>query len=198
MTRIIGVTGGIGSGKSALTDRLAEHGVVVVDADQAAREVVEPGQPALREIVDRFGPEVLLNDGALNRAALRQQVFNDDTARKDLEAITHPKIRETLQRQLNAATSPYVVLSSPLLLESGQVAMVEKVIVVDVPEATQIERTMRRDDNDEALVKRILAAQIPRAERLAAADKVIDNTGSLDDLRQAADDLHQQLLTDAL
>ena len=198
MTRIIGVTGGIGSGKSALTDRLAEHGVVIVDADQAAREVVEPGQPALREIVDRFGPEVLLNDGALNRAALRQQVFNDDTARRDLEAITHPRIRETLQRQLNAATSPYVVLSSPLLLESGQVAMVEKVIVVDVPEATQIERTMRRDDNDEALVKRILAAQMPRAERLAAADKVIDNTGSLDDLRQAADDLHQQLLTDAL
>jgi dephospho-CoA kinase len=198
MPLVVGVTGGIGSGKSALTDRLAQHNIAIVDADQAARIIVEPGQPALEEIAARFGSEILLADGALNRAALRQIVFEDADARRDLEAITHPKIRDELIRQLDAANSPYVILSSPLLLESGQVEMVDKVVVVDVPEAVQVQRTMQRDGNDEALVKRILAAQISREKRLAAADIVIDNTGELADLQRAADELHQQLLAETL
>ncbi len=191
----VGITGGIGSGKSALTARLEEHGIVVVDADLAARVVVEPGKPALAEIRERFGAEIIQSDGALDRAALRKVVFADESARKDLEAITHPRIRDELIDQLTRAQSPYVVLSSPLLLESGQVAMVEKIVVVDVPESVQLSRTMARDNNDEALVRQIMAAQLPREQRLARADWVIDNSGSLEALHSAADALHQTLLT---
>ena len=134
---VLGVTGGIGSGKTAVTDCLSRWGITVVDADVVARTVVEPGQPTLDAIVRRFGAAVLLPTGALNRAALRTLVFSDPTARRDLEAITHPAIRSGLEAGLKAATSPYAVLASPLLFESGQVAMVDRVWVVDVPEATQ-------------------------------------------------------------
>ena len=130
---VVGITGGIGSGKTAVTDHLETFGIVVVDADKAARVVVEPGKPALDEIAAHFGSEILLDDGALNRAALREVVFNDSAQRKILEGITHPRIREEIARQLSAATSPYVVLSSPLLLESGQNSFADYVVVVDVP-----------------------------------------------------------------
>ena len=150
----VGITGGIGSGKTALTDWLATQGVVIVDADLAARVVVEPGQPALTEIAETFGEEFLLPDGQLDRAALRQRVFADDSQRKALEAITHPRIRDELARQMSEAASPYVVLSSPLLLESGQSEMVDVSVVVDVPEALQIERTMARDQNDGSWLSR--------------------------------------------
>lgn len=152
---VVGITGGIGSGKTAVTDHLETLGIVVVDADKAARVVVEPGTPALAEIAAHFGSEILLDDGALNRAALREVVFNDSSQRQVLEGITHPRIREEIAHQLSAATSPYVVLSSPLLLESGQNSFADYVVVVDVPEAVQIDRTMRRDDNSESLVKQI-------------------------------------------
>ena len=191
---VVGITGGIGSGKTAVTDHLETLGIVVVDADKAARVVVEPGKPALDEIAAHFGSEILLDDGALNRAALREVVFNDSSQRKILEGITHPRIREEIARQLSAATSPYVVLSSPLLLESGQNSFADYVVVVDVSEAVQVDRTMRRDDNSESLVKQIMAAQLDRQTRLSRADEAISNDGTLDALHAEVEALHQRLL----
>ena len=193
----VGITGGIGSGKTALTDWLAKKGIVVVDADLASRVIVAPGQPALAEIAETFGAEFIQADGQLDRAALRALVFTDDSKRQQLEAITHPRIREELARQMNAADSAYVVLSSPLLLESGQSAMVDLSVVVDVPEDTQIERTMARDDNTQALVESIMAAQLDRDTRIARADIVIDNSGTLDALYERGEILHQTLLARA-
>jgi len=191
---VVGITGGIGSGKTAVTDHLETLGIVVVDADKAARVVVEPGKPALDEIAVHFGSEILLDDGALNRAALREVVFNDSAQRKILEGITHPRIREEIARQLSAATSPYVVLSSPLLLESGQNSFADYVVVVDVPEAVQVDRTMRRDDNSESLVKQIMAAQLDRQTRLSRADEAISNDDTLEALHAEVEALHQRLL----
>ncbi|MEK9655303.1 MAG: dephospho-CoA kinase [Halieaceae bacterium] len=193
----VGITGGIGSGKTALTDWLAGQGITVVDADLAARAVVAPGQPALAEIVATFGKDYLQPDGQLDRGAMRQLVFEDTEKRKALEAITHPRIREELQRQLDTADSVYVVLSSPLLLESGQSELVDLSVVVDVPEATQIERTMQRDGNDRALVEGIMAAQLDRETRKNRADIIIDNSASLSALHEKAEILHQTLLARA-
>ena len=191
---VVGITGGIGSGKTAVTDHLETLGIIVVDADKAARVVVEPGTPALAEIAAHFGSDILLDDGALNRAALRELVFNDSSQRKILEGITHPRIREEIALQLSTAASPYVVLSSPLLLESGQNSFADYVVVVDVPEAVQIERTMCRDDNSESLVKQIMAAQLDRQTRLSRADEAISNDGSLEALHAEVEALHERLL----
>lgn len=193
----VGVTGGIGSGKTALTDWLTEKGITVVDADLAARVVVAPGQPALADIIAAFGDEYLLPDGQLNRAALRKLVFEDADKRKALEAMTHSRIREELISQLAAADSAYVVLSSPLLLESGQSELIDVSVVVDAPEATQIARTMERDGNDQALVEGIMAAQLDRETRKSRADIVIDNSASLTELHEQATILHQTLLARA-
>jgi len=193
----VGITGGIGSGKTALTDWLSTQGIVIVDADLAARIVVEPGQPALAEIAAQLGQEYLLPDGQLDRAALRKLVFADDTKRRTLESITHPRIRDELTQQMAAAQSAYVVLSSPLLLESGQSEMVDLSVVVDVPEAVQIERTMARDQNERALVEQIMAAQLDRATRISRADIVIDNSGSLEALHIRGARLHRTLLARA-
>ena len=193
----VGITGGIGSGKTALTDWLSEKGIVIVDADLASRVIVTPGQPALTEIAETFGQEYIQHDGQLNRAALRELVFTDDSKRQQLEAITHPRIREELARQMDAADSAYVVLSSPLLLESGQSSMVDLSVVVDVPENTQIERTMVRDNNARQLVEGIMAAQLDRDTRIFRADIVINNSGSLDELYQRGEVLHQTLLARA-
>ena len=193
----VGVTGGIGSGKTALTDWLATQGVTIVDADLAARSVVRPGQPALLEIADEFGEEYLDSEGELDRAALRALVFEDEAKRRKLEAITHPRIREELSQQMLKADSAYTVLSSPLLLESGQSDMVDLSVVVDVPEAVQIERTMARDQNDRALVEQIMAAQLDRATRISRADIVIDNSGSLEALHLRGAQLHRTLLARA-
>lgn len=193
----VGITGGIGSGKTAVTDWLAQKGITIVDADVVARLVVAPGMPALAEIAHTLGAEYLLPDGQLDRPALRQLVFADEQKRKVLEAITHPKIREELAAQLRNASSPYVVLSSPLLLEGNQSEMVDITVVVDVPEPLQIERTMVRDQNDEALVTKIMAAQCDRETRLSRADIVIDNSESLDTLHHRTDALHQTLLARA-
>ena len=193
----VGVTGGIGSGKTALTDWLTEKGITVVDADLASRVVVAPGQPALAEIIAAFGDQYLSPDGQLNRAALRKLVFEDADKRKALEAMTHSRIREELIRQLAAADSAYVVLSSPLLLESGQSELIDVSVVVDAPEATQIARTMERDGNDQALVEGIMAAQLDRETRKSRADIVIDNSASLTELHEQATILHQTLLARA-
>ena len=194
----VGVTGGIGSGKTALTDWLSEQGIVIVDADRVAREVVQPGTPALKAIIDAFGEQYLTQDGNLDRAAMRQLVFGDEEKRLLLESITHPQIRETLWDQLQRAHSAYVVLSSPLLLESGQSEMVDISVVVDVPEEIQIQRTMARDANDKALVEKIMAAQMRRQKRLQLADIVVDNSGDLSALHDRAALLHETLLNRAV
>ena len=193
----VGVTGGIGSGKTALTDWLSEQGIVIVDADRVAREVVQPGTPALKAIIDAFGEQYLTQDGNLDRAAMRQLVFGDEEKRLLLESITHPQIREALWDQLQRADSAYVVLSSPLLLESGQSEMVDISVVVDVPEEMQIQRTMARDANDKALVEKIMAAQMRRQKRLELADIVVDNSGDLSALHDRAALLHETLLNRA-
>lgn len=197
MTWVVGITGGIGSGKSAVTDRLEDHGISVVDADLAARVVVEPGTPALQAIIRRYGETILTEAGTLDRPALRKIVFENSAEREWLESITHPAIRTEIELQLASATSPYAVLSSPLLLESGQNTFTDYVVVVDVPEEVQIARTSARDNNDADLVRKIMAAQLPREERIARADEIIDNSGSMAALQGSVDALHQRLLNQA-
>ena len=194
---VVGITGGIGSGKSAVTDYLETRGITVVDADKVARVVVEPGTPALNAIAEHFGTDILLTDGGLDRAALRKIVFDYPDERKVLEGITHPRIRDEITRQLSEASSPYVVLSSPLLLESGQNTFADYVVVVDVPEEVQLRRTMARDDNSEALVKQIMAAQLDRKTRLSRADTSVTNDGSLEALYERVEKLHDDLLARA-
>jgi len=194
---VVGITGGIGSGKSAVTDYLETKGITVVDADKVARVVVEPGTSGLAVIAEHFGHDILLPDGTLNRAALRKVVFDNPEERKVLEGITHPRIREEIARQLSEAGSPYVVLASPLLLESGQSSFADYVVVVDVPELVQLSRTMTRDNNSEQLVKSIMAVQLDRETRLARADTSISNEGTLEELHSRVDALHADLLSRA-
>jgi dephospho-CoA kinase len=191
---IIGITGGIGSGKSAVTARFESLGITVVDADLAARVVVEPGGPALAAIAERFGPDILQADGTLDRAALRARVFADEDERGWLERLTHPLIGRELQAQLAASASPYTILSSPLLLETRQRDLVDLVVVVDVPEDLQLQRTMARDANDADQVRRIMAAQLSREARLEGADIVIDNSRSLEALDAVVAELHKEFL----
>ncbi len=194
---VVGITGGIGSGKSAVTDYLETLGITVVDADKVARVVVEPGTSGLAAITEHFGMDVLLANGGLDRAALRKIVFDNHNERIVLEEITHPRIRNEIIRQLSEASSPYVVLSSPLLLESGQNTLADYVVVVDVPEEVQLKRTMARDDNSEALVKQIMAAQLDRQTRLSRADASIMNDTSLQELYERVEALHEDLLLKA-
>ena len=194
---VVGITGGIGSGKSAVTDYLETLGITVVDADKVARVVVEPGTSGLAAITEHFGMDVLLASGGLDRAALRKIVFDNHNERKVLEEITHPRIRDEIIRQLSEASSPYVVLSSPLLLESGQNTLADYVVVVDVPEEVQLKRTMARDDNSEALVKQIMTAQLDRQTRLSRADASIMNDTSLQELYERVEALHEDLLLKA-
>jgi dephospho-CoA kinase len=191
---VVGVTGGIGSGKSAVTERFEDLGIAVVDADRAARVIVEPGREALARIAKHFGADILQADGNLDRAALRRVVFADEEARRWLEQLTHPLIGQEILDQLHAAASPYVILSSPLLLETSQGQLADVVVVVDVPEEVQLERTMSRDNNDEAQVRRIMAAQLPREKRLERADIVIDNSRSLSELDGVVSELHKEFL----
>ena len=194
MTLVVGITGGIGSGKSAVTRRLEEQGITVVDADVVARIVVEPGRPALSAIAEHFGTDILQADGTLDRAALRSRVFSDESERRWLEQLTHPLIGQEIVDQINASRSVYTVLSSPLLLDTSQKALADCVVVVDAPEALQLERTVQRDGNDEAQVRRIMAAQLGREDRLELADIVIDNSGSLEELNLQVDELHKECL----
>ena len=194
---VVGITGGIGSGKSAVTDHLETLGITVVDADKVARVVVEPGTSGLAAITQHFGLTILLPTGGLDRAALRKIVFDNPSERKVLEGITHPRIRDEIVRQLSEATSAYVVLSSPLLLESGQSTFADFVVVVDVPEAVQLTRTMSRDDNSEQLVKQIMAAQLDRETRLSRGDTSIANDASLEALHEKVEALHVELLAKA-
>jgi dephospho-CoA kinase len=184
------VTGGVASGKSAVCERLATRGVPVVDADVAARAVVEPGEPALGEIVQAFGPEVIDAGGRLDRRRLREIVFTDRARRSELEAIVHPRVRAWLKAAVDRAVGPYVAVAIPLLVEGGgrgNYPWIDRVLVVDVAPAIQVERLMRRDGVDRALADAMLAAQASRERRLAAADDVIVNDGDLAQLHAAVD-----------
>ena len=194
MGLVIGITGGIGSGKSAVTRCFEGLGITVVDADIAARIIVEPGGTALAAIAGHFGDDILLADGSLDRAALRERVFSDSAQRLWLEQLTHPLIGQEIRRQLDSARSPYAILSSPLLLETSQREMVDCVVVVDVPEALQLQRASARDANSEEQIRRIMAAQMPREQRLALADIVIDNSRSLAELDTVTGELHKEFL----
>ena len=179
---IVGLTGGIGSGKSAAADCFAEHGIAIVDADIASRAVVEPGQPALDQIASHFGGQILQANGTLDRTALRAEIFANDASRHWLQSLLHPLINRYLREHLAAAPSPYAMLVNPLLIETKQQAWCDRVLVIDVPVAVQIERTMARDDNSQAQVEAIVRAQADRETRLAAAHDVIENVGDLDAL----------------
>ncbi|WP_138437245.1 dephospho-CoA kinase [Marinobacter shengliensis] len=196
--KIVGLTGGIGSGKSTVVRIFGDLGVHWVDADDVAREVVEPGTAGLAAIAEHFGREILQADGALDRAALRQRVFENPEERIWLERLLHPVIREELVRQLQSPdatySQPYVLLVSPLLLETDQHELVDRIVVVDVPEDIQIERTMARDDNSQAQVERIMAAQMARDERRSRADAVIDNNCPLQDVERQVCELHNRFL----
>lgn len=190
-TWVLGITGGIGSGKSTVASRFAELGIHRVDADQAARWVVEPGRPALQRIVERFGTHLLQDNGQLDRAALRQLIFADPPQRQWLEQLLHPLIAAEISQALAKAQSPYAILESPLLVESGQLRMTQRLLVVDSPEALQIERTMQRDGAAREQVQAIMAAQAVREERLRHAHEVICNDRDLSWLDQQVRQLHE-------
>lgn len=192
MMYVVGVTGGIGSGKSAVSALFEAHGVPVVDADVAARLVVDKGRPALEKIAEHFGPEVIQADGSLNRAALRKLIFNDPGERGWLEKLLHPLIYREIQRQLREAEGPYAVLVSPLLVETGQSRLAQRILVVDAPEELQVERSMARDASSEEQIKAIMAAQASRDKRLSNADDVIVNDSTLKALADEVNNLHEK------
>ena len=191
---VIGLTGGIGSGKSTVASIFSKLGITVVNADQLARDVVEPGTPALAAIKERFGAAIITNDGSLNRRKLREIVFADKVELDWLEQLTHPLIAELLVKYLNQAKSPYPILESPLLLETGQKELVDRVLVVDLDENSQLNRTTQRDNSSEETIKAIMASQMPRKERLAAADDVVDNSQSQAIVEAQVYELHKQYL----
>jgi dephospho-CoA kinase len=191
----IGLTGGIASGKSTVSDRFAELGVPVIDADLASRAVVEPGSPGLAQVVARFGSGILNAGGELDRRALRNLIFNDPATRKALDGILHPLIRAYMENQAAVAQGPYLVMAIPLLVEGGHPhERVDRVLVVDVDEAQQLQRVQARDGSTPEQARAILASQASRAARLAVADDVLKNSGTVADLRQAVDLLHERYL----
>ncbi len=188
---VIGLTGGIGSGKSTVAGYFSELGVPVIDTDTIARDLVEPGQPGLRQIITCFGKQILNADGTLNRTQLRAEIFSDPAERCKLEQILHPLIHTKMQRQIRQLDTPYCIVEIPLLLESGWSGEVNRILVVDAPPALQVARATQRSGIDREEVERIIATQMERSKRLAAADDVILNEGSLTDLKQQVARLHR-------
>lgn len=186
----VGLTGGIASGKSVVASAFERFGVTTIDADSVARDIVEPGQPALDEISQHFGSSILDKDGGLIRRKLRQIIFDDTDARVELEAITHPRIRKELALRRDACDSSYCILVVPLLVKSRMTDLVNRILVIDAPEPIQLERLVARDDIDENLARKMIAAQDARKDRLAAADDVLINTGPRKDIADLAAALH--------
>ena len=196
---IIGMTGGIGSGKSTVSHHFESLGVPVIDADVISRELVAPGQPALQEIAQQFGAQLLAADGALDRARLRQHVFENDAERKKLEAILHPKVRESMRQQVMALqdsnTPPaYCILSIPLLIESGWTDLIQRVLVIDSSPDQQLQRASQRDGLSTEQIKAVIQSQVDRETRLAAADDVIHNDADIPALLTQVETLHQRYL----
>ncbi|HEY2453605.1 MAG TPA: dephospho-CoA kinase [Scandinavium sp.] len=190
----VALTGGIGSGKSTVAQAFADLGINVIDADIIARQVVEPGTPALQAIVSRFGADMCLADGSLNRRQLRERIFTHATEKSWLNALLHPLIQQETQRQMQQATSPYVLWVVPLLVENQLWQKANRVLVVDVSEETQLKRTMHRDNVSEEQARQILAAQVTREQRLAVADDIIDNNGAPDAIALDVARLHARYL----
>ncbi len=199
MTRpyCVGLTGGIGSGKTSATDIFSELGVPVIDADDISHEVVQAGQPGLQAITDAFGPEVLNEEGQLRRAQLRKLVFDDPLARQKLESIVHPLVYDEITRRVNQVTYSYCIISSPLLLESKSNYSVDRVLVIDVPEGLQIERATLRDNVQESDIKKIISSQSKRQHRLNSADDVITNDKDITFLKEQIETLHNKYLKTA-
>ncbi|MGE6137556.1 dephospho-CoA kinase [Aeromonas rivipollensis] len=192
---VVAITGGIGSGKTTVANQFAALGIEVVDADLIAREVVEPGTPALAAIASHFGPGILDEQGRLDRRALRERIFSEPAAKSWLNALLHPIIRSEMLRQCAAANSPYCLLVVPLLVENRLTEQADRVLVIDVDEATQIERTCRRDGVSREQAQAILASQASRSERLAMADDVLDNqSGTTETIRERILALHETYL----
>ena len=194
MRLIVGLTGGIGSGKSAASAWFERQGICVVDADIVAREVVAIGSPVLQQLVKSFGDWVLLDNGELDRRALREYVFKDDAARQTLNGITHPAIRQSILQQLQDATSPYVILVSPLLFESKQNELTSRNLLIDASVDLQIQRASQRDGQSLAQIENIIAAQMSREQKQALADDVVMNDAELEDLYQQLRPLHLKYL----
>jgi dephospho-CoA kinase len=191
----IGLTGGIGSGKSSIAKAFRKLGIETVDADFASRAVVEPGMPALKSIGEHFGKDILQEDGSLDRGALRSIVFSDPQQKYWLESLLHPLIRDWIITQLQNSTGPYIILESPLLLETNQHKLADTVLLVDLPEDLQIERACARDNNLADQIKRIIDTQMPRQEKLARADLVFDNSQPLETVAARVAVLHNQFLS---
>lgn len=187
---VIGLTGGIGSGKSTVAKKFAERGVTVIDTDQLARDVTQAKSPAVMQIAEQFGSGVLQADGSLNRTALRKIVFNDENKRLWLEKLLHPLIYAEMERQINKSKTPYCIVVIPLLLETERHKIINRVLVVDTLEKEQIKRTEQRDNCTAKEVQAILETQVKRPQRLAAADDIIENNGSISDLIPQIDRLH--------
>ena len=194
MAFILGITGGIGSGKSAATQWFESQGIQVVDADIVAREVVEKGQPALQKIQQTFGDWVLQPDGSLDRRALREYIFQNPQARHTLEQITHPAIRQSIIQPLQNHTSPDVILVSPLLFETNQHELVNHTLLIDASEQTQIQRASQRDGQNQEQIQKIIAAQMPRERKRELANDIVFNDGLLEHLYQQLEPLHQSYL----
>lgn len=191
---IVGLTGGIGCGKTTVSNLFQAYGVPVIDADIVARQVVAPDSPCLNAITEHFGPDILLENGELNRSLLRQKVFSNNEDKTWLNNLLHPAIRQRLLTELAEVQSSYAILVAPLLLENGLEQYVQRVLVIDVPESVQIARTLTRDNTSEQQVKAIIAAQLPRQERLKRADDIIINDSSVADLASKVAALHQQYM----
>lgn len=192
---IVGLTGGIASGKTTVARLFAQHGVPIIDADEISREVVVPSSPCLAAIKAQFGPAMLTQSGELDRVAMRQLIFSDPNARSQLEAILHPVIREKMRERIGHLNAPYAILVIPLLVETGQHALANRVLVVDIPEALQRSRLRMRDNIDDKQIDAILHSQVPRHQRLAHADDIIDNQGDVGALDQSVETLHRRYLT---
>lgn len=191
----IGLTGGIASGKSTVADMFADIGITVIDTDLIAREVVQPGQPALVEIRRVFGQSVFKSDGTLDRGALRQEIFSSDAARAQLESILHPLIQQQTIQRIDAASGSYIIIVVPLLAESPLRQHVDRILVVDCDEATQIERLLARDAETEDQARRILAAQASREQRLEIADDVIDNNSTIEAISTQVSAMHDRYVS---
>ena len=190
----IGLTGGIASGKTTVANFFADLGIPVIDTDVIARDVVAKGAPVLAQIRADFGDAVFNDDGVLDRKAMRKLVFSDDSKRRQLEGILHPRIREAAVVQAQAVTDPYMIIVVPLLVESPMKALMDRVLVVDCSEDVQLKRLLARDTEDEAQARRMIAAQASRDERLAIADDVLLNDTDLDETRRQVDALHHRYL----
>jgi len=191
---IIGLTGGIGSGKSVASDKFKSLGITIVDADVASRTVVEPGKPALKEIEDHFGSGIITAEGKLDRNNLREIIATDPEERKWLESVTHPKIGEQITKEISESTSVYTLFVAPLLLETNSQEMCSRVVVVDVPKDVQIRRTAKRDKVSPNQVEQMVAAQMKREKRLEKADDVLLNSGTIEDLEKQVEELHKKYI----